>query len=89
MSTDLSHQQILDSALKLPVAQRTELLFALEQSLINDTINHGPSDSAEEVESAWKDEIANRIEDIDSGRVKTISSEEAERIIRGNGRAGV
>lgn len=83
MSTDLSPQQIIDSALKLPVAQRTELLFALEQSLIDDTIDHGPSDPAEEVEAAWKDEIAKRLDDIDSGRVKLLSSEEAWKIIDG------
>jgi putative addiction module component (TIGR02574 family) len=84
MSSDLSAQQIIDSALKLPIAERTELLYALEQSLIDDAIDHGPSDPPEEVEAAWKDEIAKRLADIDSGRVKLLSSEEAWKIINGS-----
>ncbi len=86
MSTNLTAHQVIASALQLPLADREQILHALQESLIDETIDHGPEDPADEVEAAWGDEIARRIADIDSGRVKTITSEEAERMIRGDGR---
>jgi len=80
MSTNLSTSEIIASALQLPPADREAVVVALQQSLID----HGPEEPADEVEAAWADEIARRIADIDSGRVKTIPAEEAERIIRGD-----
>jgi putative addiction module component (TIGR02574 family) len=51
--------------------------------MVDDSNDHGPAEPANEVETAWSEEVARRIADIDSGRVKTIPAEEAERIIRG------
>jgi putative addiction module component (TIGR02574 family) len=84
MSTNLTTHEIIASALRLPLPAREEVIHALQESLVDSTIDHGPEESANEVESAWADEIARRIADIDSGRVKTIPAEEAERMIRGD-----
>jgi putative addiction module component (TIGR02574 family) len=84
MASDLTAQQIIDSALLLPHADRERILEVLQESLIEERIDHGPEEPADEVEAAWGEEIARRIADIDSGRVKTIPAEEAERIIRGD-----
>jgi putative addiction module component (TIGR02574 family) len=83
MATNLSTHEIITSALQLPLADRERIVDALQQSLIDETIDHGPEDPPHEVEAAWSDEIARRIDDIDSGRVKTIPSEEAWKIING------
>jgi putative addiction module component (TIGR02574 family) len=84
MSIQLTADQIIAVALQLPLAAREELVVALQESLIDDTIDHGTPEPTDLVEAAWSDEIARRIADIDSGRVKTIPSEEAERMIRGD-----
>ena len=49
-------------------------------------MNEPVEEPADEVEAAWKEEIARRIADIDSGRMKTIPADEAERMIRGDAR---
>jgi putative addiction module component (TIGR02574 family) len=81
MASDLTAQQIIDSLLMLPLEERERILDVLQQSVIDEQIDHGPEEPADEVESAWNDEIARRIADIDSGRVKTIPSEEAWKMI--------
>ncbi len=86
MATNMTPHEIIASALQLPVAERERVIDALQESLIAETVDHGPEEPADEVEAAWSDEIARRIADIDSGRVKTIPAEEAERMIRGDGR---
>lgn len=83
MATNLTPHEIIASALQLPAAERERIVDALQESLIDETIDHGPEDPTDEVEAAWSDEIARRIADIDSGRVKTIPSEEAWKIING------
>jgi putative addiction module component (TIGR02574 family) len=83
MANQLSAQDIIASALQLPLAEREQIVYALQDSLIDESIDHGPEEPADEVEAAWSAEIARRIEEIDSGRVKTISSEEAWKIING------
>jgi putative addiction module component (TIGR02574 family) len=77
---------IIASALQLP--QRVEIVNALEQSLVDDAIDHGPTEPPEEVEAAWSEEIARRIADIDSGRVKAIPSAEFWGAIRKERRSG-
>jgi putative addiction module component (TIGR02574 family) len=89
MATNLTPHEIIASALQLPMAEREQIVEALQESLIDETIDHGPEEPADEVEAAWSDEIARRIADIDSGRVKTIPAEEAERMINGDGRRSV
>jgi putative addiction module component (TIGR02574 family) len=88
MSSHLSTHEIIETVLRLPIEERQQVLHAIQESFIDDEIDHGPSEPADEVEAAWSEEIARRIADIDSGRVKTISSEEAERIIRGDAKPG-
>jgi len=84
MATNLSTHEIIASALQLPFSARKEVIIALQESLIDASIDHGPEEPAEKVEAAWSDEIARRIADIDSGRVKTIPSEEAWKFIDGS-----
>jgi putative addiction module component (TIGR02574 family) len=81
MASELTAQQIIDSALLLPLADREHILHVLQDSVIDEQIDHGPEEPADEVEAAWGEEIARRIADIDSGRVKTIPSEEAWKMI--------
>jgi hypothetical protein len=87
MSNLSSAADIIASALRLPTAARSEIVDALQESLIDETIDHGRSEPPEEVASAWSGEIARRLQDIDSGRVKTIPAEDAERMIRSYGRS--
>ena len=84
MATNLTPSEIIASALQLPLAEREQVFDALRESLIDESIDHGPAEPADEVEAAWSEEIARRIADIDSGRAKTIPAEEAERMIRGD-----
>jgi putative addiction module component (TIGR02574 family) len=86
MSVNLSRQESIASALQLPLDDRERIVEAPQQSLIDESIDHCPEEPADVVEAAWSDEIARRIADIDSGRVKTIPADEAERMIRGNER---
>ncbi len=86
MATDLTPHQIIASALRLPPAEREQIVDALQESLIDESIDHGPEEPADEVAAAWSDELARRVADIESGCVQTIPSEEAERMIRGDAR---
>jgi hypothetical protein len=83
MASDLSTQQIIDTVLRLPLIDKERVFHALQENLAEEEIDHGPEEPEDEVEAAWSEEIAGRIADIDSGRVKTISSEEAWKIIDG------
>jgi len=71
MSEEVS--ELLKKALALPVEARAALAGLLLESL-DDTVDA----SAEE---AWKQEIARRIEELDSGKVKPIPWAEARRQI--------
>jgi putative addiction module component (TIGR02574 family) len=59
--------ELLKRALALPEEERAELAGSLLESL------DGPPEDPEAVEAAWNEEIARRIEDLDSGKVKTVS----------------
>jgi putative addiction module component (TIGR02574 family) len=63
--------ELLKKALSLPVSERADLAGSLIESLDE---THDPS-----VEAAWEEEIARRMSDVDSGKVKPISLEEARR----------
>jgi putative addiction module component (TIGR02574 family) len=62
---------ILKKALTLPVAERAELASSLIESL----------DDAKDksVEAAWDEEIVRRMAELDSGKVKPVSLEQARR----------
>ena len=72
-------QQLISSALQLPASDRAEVVDAILASLQPQL----DGDSAAEIQNAWADEIRSRIDDIDSGRVNTIPSAEAWKMIDG------
>lgn len=76
MNTTL--EQVAESALKLSTKDRAALTRTLIQSLDGD-----PADDSAEVEQAWHDEVARRVEEIKSGRVKGIPAEEVFAKLRG------
>ncbi|MGB8473052.1 MAG: addiction module protein [Candidatus Acidiferrum sp.] len=63
--------ELLKKALSLPVSERADLAGFLIESL----------DDAQDpsVEGAWDEEAARRMADIDSGKVKPLSLQEARR----------
>jgi putative addiction module component (TIGR02574 family) len=63
--------EILKKALALPDKERAELAATLIDSL-DPTIDEGS-------EIAWQEEIARRLSDVESGKVKTIPWEEVRR----------
>ena len=65
-----SLDQIAESALGLPLPDRTRLVARLLESL--DDASHDP-----EIEQAWEVEIARRVRELVEGRVKTIPAEQA------------
>ena len=73
MTSDAS--RLLEEALKLPVEARAALAGSLLDSL-DDTVD-------EDVEAAWALEIARRLEDVKSGKVRAVPWAEARRRIVG------
>jgi putative addiction module component (TIGR02574 family) len=67
--------ELLKRALALSEEERAELAGSLLESL------DGDPDDPQAVEAAWNEEIARRIEDLDSGKVKTVPWEEVRRRI--------
>jgi putative addiction module component (TIGR02574 family) len=64
-------QELLQKALALPDEERAELVGNLISSL--DSIID------EDVDIAWQQEVARRLEEVRSGSVKTVSWEEVQR----------
>jgi putative addiction module component (TIGR02574 family) len=83
MASHSTPDEIIALALQLPLSERQQIVEAVRESLIDDSVDHGPEENADEVDAAWGGEIARRIADIDSGRLRTISSEDAWKIING------
>jgi putative addiction module component (TIGR02574 family) len=73
-----STQQLIASALELAPADRAVVANAILASLDG----YGDPESSD-VRDAWSAEIQSRIDDIDSGRVKTIPSSDAWKMIDG------
>ena len=71
MKSDVS--KVLEAALKLPREARAAIAGSLIESL-DETVD-------ENVEAAWADEIARRVQDLDSGKAKTIPWSKARRMI--------
>jgi putative addiction module component (TIGR02574 family) len=67
-------EQILQSALSLPLDDRMEIAESLMLSL-ND-------EQAAEIEAAWSEEIKRRLDSIDKGEVKLIPAEQVMREMR-------
>jgi putative addiction module component (TIGR02574 family) len=66
---DQETKELLKKALSLPVTERAELAGSLIESLDNA--------NDESVKAAWEEEIARRMEDLDSGNVTPVSIEDA------------
>jgi putative addiction module component (TIGR02574 family) len=64
--------EVLEKALTLSTQERGLLIDRLVESL-----DEGPAE--EGVEEAWEEEIKRRVDDIRSGKVKTIPGEEVRR----------
>lgn len=73
---------IIASVLALSTDERLAVLDAIHVSLADPSLKHGPLEEATVVATAWKDEIARRIDDLDAGRIETIPAVEAEEMIR-------
>jgi len=65
--------RILEEALKLPIEARAALAGSLLESL-DEVVD-------ENVEATWADEIARRIDDLNTGKAKTVPWSEARRRI--------
>lgn len=64
--------ELIASALRLPIPDRVALVNAML-----DSIDDGSEDiSQSEIEQAWSDEISLRLQEIESGEVKPVSSSE-------------
>ncbi len=82
MNTQISTDSVIAQAIALPEVDRIAVMDAIHLSLIDPSIDHGPKDNPEEVDSSWKEEIARRIEEVISGKAELVPAEEAEALIR-------
>ena len=80
MSELPSADELIATAMQLPLAQRVALANAM---LISIEPADGSDATREEVNAAWETEVARRIDDIDNGRVKTVTSSEVWKRIGG------
>jgi len=64
-------EELLKKAMSLPPEARADLASSLIDSL-DETVD-------DDVEAAWQQEIAHRVEELESGRVKTIPWTEVRR----------
>jgi putative addiction module component (TIGR02574 family) len=71
----LAPKKVLEEALRLPAEARAAIAGRLIESL-DDSVD-------EDAEAAWSKEIARRIDDLDKGKIKTVSWSVARRQILG------
>ena len=64
-------EQVAEDALSLSLSDRSALTRILLQ-----TLDPEPAEDAAEVEQAWQLEVEKRVDEVLSGRVKTIPAEE-------------
>jgi putative addiction module component (TIGR02574 family) len=76
MSPTPTAAEVIKVALQMPAGDRAEIVNAL---LL--TLDENDSTAPVELDPAWSDEIKRRIDEIDSGAVQTVSSDQVwERI---------
>jgi putative addiction module component (TIGR02574 family) len=64
--------QLIAAALRLPLDERITLVNAMLES-----VEASPESIPQaEIDESWNDEIARRVQEIETGKVKTISSSE-------------
>lgn len=80
MSQIPSPDELIATAMQLSLSDRVALANAMLKS-----IDTGPDSESnqDEIDAAWVAEIGRRIDDIESGRMKTISSSEVWKRIGG------
>lgn len=76
--------EVIASALSLSEEGRFAVLNAVQGSLLDPDLDHGPNEPADEVATAWRGEIGRRMDEVRSGEIKTVAAEDAERMIRGD-----
>ena len=72
MATNI--ERVAEQAMKLPAESRAELADRLVESLDSEVIGR--------IDRLWLDEAKRRRDEVRSGRVKTISGEDARRRVR-------
>lgn len=72
---DAEVQDILQRALRLPAQVRKDIAVELIESAT-------PREDSEEVKEAWRAELARRVADIESGKVRMIPRAEAMAYLR-------
>ena len=72
--------ELIATAMQLPLSHRVALANAMLNSIDTSTDS---DTSQDEIDAAWDAEIGRRIDDIDSGRVKTVPSSEVWKQIGG------
>lgn len=85
MSPTPNPDELIATAMRLPLSDRVALASAMLNSI--DT-SFGSESDQDEIEAAWKAEIGRRIDDVDSGRVKTVPSSEVWKRIGGKPSGG-
>ncbi|TWU51706.1 putative addiction module component [Rubripirellula reticaptiva] len=71
---------LIATAMQMPLSERV----ALANAMLNSIDSAADSEATqEEIDAAWDTEIGRRIDDIDSGRVKTVPSSEVWKRIGG------
>ena len=65
--------ELLEAAMKLPPEERAELAASLLLSLEETT--------DEDAANAWRAEVENRLEELDSGQVRAVSRDDAQNSI--------
>jgi putative addiction module component (TIGR02574 family) len=80
MSNAPNPDELIATAMQLPLSARVAIANAMLSSL---DPSADSNTTQQELNAAWEAEIARRIDDIDSGRVKTISSSEVWKRIGG------
>jgi putative addiction module component (TIGR02574 family) len=64
-------EKVAEDALSLPARDRAVLTRILIEALDTE-----PAEEAAEVEAAWQDEVEKRVNEVASGRVKTIPAQQ-------------
>ena len=72
--------ELIATAMQLPLSDRVALANAMLKSIESASDSDATQD---EIDDAWDAEIGQRIDDIDSGRVKTVPSSEVWKRIGG------
>ncbi len=89
MATNEQIRNVIKSVLALLTDQRLAVMNAIHFSLAGPSSDHGSAGPPEEFLAAWKDEIADRIADIEGGHVKANPADDAESMIHSNARPSV